>query len=178
MRLVKSRIIDRRGETVSPGSSGSSSTISVILTPSLWLSQGGGVLISVELSRANFTLHSSAIATAARLAARAHPYPTPPPILPTPKIRLQPLSDPPAAPSPHTSRCCCRHARVAPSARSLGLQTQGSSQEVALCCVVEVGVVCHVSLESHVTRHAQIRGGWCLRLPRPPSADAEVELHF
>ena len=73
MRLVKSRVIDRRGETVSPGSSGSSSTISVILTPSLWLSQGGGVLISVELSRANFTLHSSAIATAARLAARAHP---------------------------------------------------------------------------------------------------------
>ena len=72
MKLAKSRVTDRRGESVSPGSGGSSSTISVILTPSLWLSQGGGVIISVEVSRANFTLHSSAIATIARLAARKH----------------------------------------------------------------------------------------------------------
>lgn len=75
MRLAKSRVIDRRGESVSPASGGGSSTISVILTPSLWLSQGGGVLISVEVSRANFTLHSSAIATAARLATRTIPRP-------------------------------------------------------------------------------------------------------
>jgi hypothetical protein len=73
MQLAKSRVTDRRGESVSPGSISGSSTISVILTPSLWLSQGGGVLISVEVSRANFNLHSSAIATAVRLATRAPP---------------------------------------------------------------------------------------------------------
>jgi len=72
MRLAKSRATNTRGESVSPPSSSGagSSTMSVILTPSLWLSQGGGVLVSVEISRANFTLHSSAVAAAARLADR------------------------------------------------------------------------------------------------------------
>ena len=73
MKLAKSRVTDRHGESISPGSGAGNSTISVILTPSLWLSQGGGVLISVEVPRANFTLHSSAIATVARLATRTHP---------------------------------------------------------------------------------------------------------
>ena len=70
MRLAKSRATNTHGENVSPKTSAGTSTMSVILTPSLWLSQGGGVLISVEISRANFTLHSSAVTAAARLADR------------------------------------------------------------------------------------------------------------
>jgi hypothetical protein len=70
MKLAKSRVIDTRGECLSHAGAAETSTISVILTPSLWLSQGGGVLVSIEVSRANFTLPSSAVATAARLLAR------------------------------------------------------------------------------------------------------------